>query len=146
MTPVRLALVLNFAVRKKAMCLLRCSLFALAASALAAGAASAQTEPSRTPPPAASQPAAGMTAKPISDADLQQLSGGQAIAVINDQQLTALNSGNSVNAFSVTNGPVSLNAGAFSGFSGLGNFVINTGNNNNLQGTMSVNIVMTPSP
>ena len=27
---------------------------------------------------------------------------------------------------------------------GIGNFVINTGNNNNLQGTLSVTIVMAP--
>ena len=65
---------------------------------------------------------------------------------MNDQNLTALNSGNSVNANSVVNGDVTLSANAFSGFTGLGNFVINTGNNNNLQGTMSVNIIMVPTP
>ena len=129
------------------MSLLRCSLFALAACALADGAALAQTAPARTDPaPAISSPALARSAAPVSDAELQGLSGGQAVA-INEQQLKAMSTDNSVNAIgNVTNGPVNLSAGAFSGFSGLGNFVINTGNNNTLQGSMSVNITMTPAP
>ncbi len=129
------------------MSLLRFSLVAVAAWALAAGAASAQAAPSSAPETRSSgQAVAGGLAKPVSDAELQALSGGQAVAV-NEQQLKAMSTDNSVNALgNVTNGPVSLNAGAFSGFSGLGNFVINTGNNNILQGSMSVNITMTPSP
>jgi hypothetical protein len=126
---------------------LRYSLLALTAWALAAGAASAQTGSGRAEAtPAGSQPAVRSSTKPISDTELQALSGGQAVAV-NEQQLKAVSSDNSVNAYgNVTNGPVNLSANAFSGFSGLGNFVINTGNNNTLQGSMSVNITMTPSP
>ncbi|MGZ3274411.1 MAG: hypothetical protein ACXU82_14655 [Caulobacteraceae bacterium] len=124
------------------MSFLRYSLLALAASAMAAGATYAQTA---SQPPPHEPPARGL-AKPVSDADLQGLSGGQAIAV-NEQQLKAITSDNSVNALgSISNGPVNLSANAFSGFSGLGNFVINTGNNNTLQGSMSVNITMTPAP
>lgn len=124
------------------MSLLRSSLLALAASALAAAAASAQTAPART----VSQPPLRGPAAPVSDAELQGLSGGQAVAV-NEQQLKSMTTDNSVNALgNVTNGPVNLSANAFSGFSGLGNFVINTGNNNTLQGSMSVNIMMTPAP
>lgn len=122
---------------------LRCSLLALAAAA-AAGTVSAA--PAAQPSAALSAPPPAWSAARVTDADLDGLSGGQAVAVINEQQLKAMNSGNSVTATDVTNGPVNLSAGAFSGFSGLGNFVINTGNNNNLQGTMSVNIMLTPSP
>jgi hypothetical protein len=112
--------------------------------AVSAAAAHAET-PAPTPDPAP-VPSVQRAAKPISDTDLQDLSGGQAAAV-NDQQLKAVTSDNSVNALgNITNGPVTLNAGAFSGFSGLGNFVVNTGNNNTLQGSMSVTIVMTPAP
>jgi hypothetical protein len=129
------------------MSLLRFSLLALAAWAMAGGAASAQATSSPTPAtPSAGPPAASGLARPVSDAELQELSGGQAVAV-NEQQLKAMSTDNSVTALgNVTNGPVNLSAGAFSGFSGLGNFVINTGNNNVLQGSMSVNITMTPSP
>jgi len=82
--------------------------------------------------------------RPLDDRLLSAFNGGQAIVAISNQNLTAVNSGNSVNANNVTNGPVSVDANAFSGFAGMGNFVINTGNNNNLQGSMSVNIIMTP--
>jgi hypothetical protein len=126
---------------------LRFSLLALTTWAMAVGVASAQTAPGRAEAtPAASQLAVRGSARPVSDTELQELSGGQAVAV-NEQQLKAVSSDNSVNALgNVTNGPVTLSPGAFSGFSGLGNFVINTGNNNTLQGSMSVNITMTPSP
>jgi hypothetical protein len=133
------------------MSLLRLSLLALAASALAAGAASAESaaDTAGARPeavPSVHQAAAGVSARPLGDDALQGLSGGQAVA-INEQQLKSMTTDNSVNAAgSITNGPVSLSAGAFSGFSGLGNFVINTGNNNTLQGSMSVNITMTPAP
>ncbi len=128
------------------MSLLRFSLVAAAAWAMASGAAFAQAAASPAPDARSSGQPAGGLAKPVSDAELQALSGGQAVAV-NEQQLKAMSTDNSVNALgNVTNGPVNLNAGAFSGFSGLGNFVINTGNNNILQGSMSVNITMTPSP
>jgi hypothetical protein len=121
---------------------------ALSLSVLAiAGAAAAQTpQPTRSYSGAAT-PAQGLgpTAVSASDEDLAGFSGGEEMIAVTNQNLTALNSGNSVNAGSVVNGQVVLEANAFSGFSGLGNFVINTGNNNNLQGSMSVNIIMTPA-
>jgi hypothetical protein len=61
------------------------------------------------------------------------------VAVTN-QNLSAVNSG-SVSADQLTTGNVTLQSNAFSGFSGVGNFVINTGNNNNLQGSLSVTII-----
>jgi hypothetical protein len=65
-------------------------------------------------------------------------------AAVSDQTLSATNSGNSVTANTLTTGAVNLGANAFSGFNGIGNFVLNTGNNNNLQGSLSVTILMPP--
>jgi hypothetical protein len=75
----------------------------------------------------------------VSGEDLAGMSGGTAVAVTN-QNLSAVNSG-SVSADQLTTGNVTLQSNAFSGFSGVGNFVINTGNNNNLQGSLSVTII-----
>ncbi len=76
----------------------------------------------------------------VSSADLAGMSGGAAVAVTN-QNLSAVNAGNTVSADSLTTGSVTLQSNAFSGFGGIGNFVINTGNNNNLQGSLSVTII-----
>ena len=75
---------------------------------------------------------------PIDDAELGAISGGQEIIVsaLSNQQLTASNSG-TVEANQVTTGNVEFSTGAYSG---IGNFVVNTGNNNNLQGVIGVNI------
>ena len=52
-----------------------------------------------------------------------------------------------VNANTVTTGGMRIDANAFSGFNGVGNFVMNSGNNNNLQGAITINIVTTaPNP
>jgi hypothetical protein len=67
------------------------------------------------------------------------MSGGASVAVTN-QNLTAVNAGQ-VSADSLTTGDVTLQSNAFSGFSGIGNFVINTGNNNNVQGSLSVTVI-----
>lgn len=79
-------------------------------------------------------------------AELGDLRAGDDHIVSNNtlQNLTANNSGNSVTANRVDTGAVNLDAGAFAGYNGIGNFVINTGNNNNLQGAVSVTIVMPP--
>ncbi len=81
--------------------------------------------------------------QPLSSSDLANLSGGSSIALTN-QNLDAVNSGNQVNADTITTGDINVPKGAFDGFSGVGNFVFNTGNNNNLQGTLSVTI-LTPT-
>lgn len=85
--------------------------------------------------------AADMSALPsaVSSTDLAGMSGGASVAVTN-QELNAVNS-STVTAGSLTTGDVTLQSGAFNGFSGVGNFVINTGNNNNVQGTLSVTII-----
>lgn len=81
--------------------------------------------------------------KPLSAAELQAMSGGanQTNLAVSSQTLSALNSGNQVNADTVLTGNVTLESGAFNGFNGIGNFVFNTGNNNNLQGTLSVTVL-----
>lgn len=82
----------------------------------------------------------------LSASDLSELSGGASPkgVAVTTQVLSASNSGNTINADSLITGDVTLQSGAFSGFNGVGNFVFNTGNNNNLQGTLSVTIVTAP--
>ncbi len=93
--------------------------------------------------PPASPPAIGA---PLNLEELAAISGGESVkvSVLSDQTLTATNRGNTINADVVQSGAVSFGAGAFDGFNGVGNFVINTGNNNNLQGSLSVNVVALP--
>ncbi len=80
----------------------------------------------------------GLRAAPIGETELGAISGGQGVVVeaLSNQQLSASNSG-SVAADQVATGNVDFSTGDFSG---IGNFVVNTGNNNNLQGVISVNI------
>lgn len=80
----------------------------------------------------------------MSEDDLGDVAGqGVEVNVLTDQDLTAVNSGNIVNADVITNGSINFTQGALSGFSGVGNFVSNTGNNNNLQGSISVTVINT---
>jgi len=83
----------------------------------------------------------------LSMEDMDALAGGTGvdIVMITDQTLTAVNSGNTVIGETIGSGQVNLGSGAFSGYSGLGNFVINTGHNNNLQSSMSVSVVLAPA-
>ena len=77
--------------------------------------------------------------------ELGELRGGEAIVIQHTTQtLRANNAGNSVNGDTVGSGAVNLASNAFNGYDGIGNFVINTGHNNNLQGSISVSIAMTP--
>jgi hypothetical protein len=74
----------------------------------------------------------------ISNEDLIALRGGQAI-VLSNQALTAISNGNVFNGDYVA-GQISLTDNALSNFNGMGNFVINTGAQNNLQSAMNVTI------
>jgi hypothetical protein len=67
------------------------------------------------------------------------------VAAISDNDLNAVNTGNSISANTITNGAVNIGTNAFSGFSGIGNFLMNTGNQNNIEGTLSVDIVAAPA-
>lgn len=92
---------------------------------------------------AVAQPDAG-PGRRIPDSDLANLSGGEAnnvVFTLTNQNLEATVSGNSITAGVLTSGAVSFASNAFSGFNGIGNFVINTGNNNTLQGSLSVTVI-----
>ncbi|MBB4796591.1 hypothetical protein HNP32_000305 [Brevundimonas bullata] len=96
--------------------------------------------------PPASAP---LEVQPLDAAELHDLSARQGVSVIvaSDQLLKATNSGNSINANTVGSGAITVGANAFAGYSGVGNFVMNTGHNNNLQGAITINIVTTgPTP
>ena len=99
-------------------------------------------------PPIVSAPAP-LAVKPLDLAELNDLHARQGVNVIvaSDQLLKATNSGNSVTANTVGSGGITVGANAFAGYSGIGNFVMNTGHNNNLQGAITINIVTTgPTP
>jgi hypothetical protein len=121
-------------------------LFLALVIACASGApAVAQTAPGAD----TSSPATPATAAPetLSDKALAAESGqGVTNTVLSDQQLSATNSGNSVVASVMHTGDVAFSNSALTGFAGVGNFVVNTGNNSNLQGTISVNIVTNAPP
>jgi hypothetical protein len=87
-------------------------------------------------------------AAPLDASGLGGTRGGTDITLngaITDQDLSAVNTGNAINAASLTNGAVSVGTNAFSGFNGVGNFIMNTGNQNNIQGTLSVSVVTSTS-
>ena len=97
--------------------------------------------------PALQNPRAiGASSAPMSADQLADVSGGQAIVVnaLSNQTLNATVTGNQITAGSVQSGAVTFANGALSGFNGIGNFVINTGNNNVLQGSLSVTVVPLP--
>jgi len=105
-----------------------------------AGAAAAEESPS----PQA--PAASDGGEVLSLEEMEALSGGTGVEVVidTDQVLTATNTGNTVSGDVVSSGQVNIGANAFSGYDGIGNFVINTGHNNNLQSSMNVAVVLAP--
>ena len=77
---------------------------------------------------------------------LKRASAQSITAVLSNQTLTENDSGNTVTAGgNINSGQVTLQSGAFQGFSGIGNWVINTGHNNNLMGNLSVSINMAPA-
>jgi hypothetical protein len=81
--------------------------------------------------------------EPLAASDLAKLSGGASPTgiVVTTQDLSASNSDNSLNASSIVTGNINVPASAFSGYNGVGNFVFNTGNNNNVQGSLSITII-----
>ena len=116
----------------------------------------AQTAPVVTTPDAAASAIVAAVPVPIPSApapapvalsadELEHESGWQGVMGYagSNQNLTATNSGNSIHAGTVGSGNINLTEGAFAGFSGIGNFVVNSGHNNNLQGSLSI-IVVSP--
>ncbi len=115
----------------------------LFAVALASASAASAREASLT---ASASPAPADEAELLSSEDMDALSGGTGVEVVIDtgQVLTATNNGNTVSGDTVGSGEVTIGSGAFSVYDGIGNFVINTGHNNNLQSSMNVTIVLAP--
>jgi hypothetical protein len=123
------------------------SLCGMALLALNATAQAGETpaKPEAAVPVATPQPAKAVMSKLTAD-DLAKLSGGKEVVTsLTDQDLTAINTGNTIAATTVGSGNISMSGGALSNFNGIGNFVVNTGHNNNLQSSMSVTVIMAPA-
>lgn len=125
---------------------MRLPIRSLLAASLASIALNAHAEPKEVPEagPPASEPSAAAGAMSIEE--MEAASGGQGVSlnVLTQQQLTGTTSGNTVTAGTLTSGEVSFGPGALDGFSGVGNFVINTGANNTLQGAINISVATTP--
>lgn len=124
--------------------MLRVFLCGLAGVAVAT-AVSAQSVPEEAAPgPVTTAATPSLAPEPMSLDDLDQQHGRQGLTYVKVQSLqalTATNSGNSITANRVDSGDISISDGAFAGFSGIGNFVVNSGHNNNLQGALTINVV-----
>jgi hypothetical protein len=95
--------------------------------------------------------AADSAPQPMSQDDLAKMSGGADVQInetnaLSKQELTAVSDHNSVHG-DLTTGQVTFAPGSLDNFAGIGNFVVNTGANNILQGTISVSIASgSPTP
>jgi hypothetical protein len=123
------------------------------ASAGAASAQSASLDPDAPAPAVADQqPATPATVQdglqPLDLTEMAEISGGDAVQVevLTQQQLQGSATGNSVTAQTFTTGGVTFGTDALNGFNGVGNFVINTGANNTLQGAINISVVTAPLP
>jgi|KBSSwiStaDraftv2_1062776.scaffolds.fasta_scaffold54200_5 hypothetical protein len=115
-------------------------------SVLAGEAGTLELVPIAAPAPVqASADQTGQDSELASD-DLTDISAGADTvnAAVTNQQLAATNENNKViTGGDFNTGDVSLGANAFTGFAGVGVFVVNTGANSNLQGSIGVSIVPT---
>lgn len=82
---------------------------------------------------------------PLDDAELAALSAGAETVTSTQQIVTATSEGNAITTGQMVSGTISFSDGAFGGFTGIGNVVVNTGSNNTIQGTLSVTVVTTPN-
>jgi hypothetical protein len=131
----------------------RIGFFSAAALVVGAFATPALCAPQQAPvtPPVAASPfsdaapvgADGLDARGGTNTTVNVSINGSAVGV---QDLSGINTGNAINAASVTNGDVNIGPSAFSGFNGVGNFVMNTGNQDNINGALIVNIMAAPGP
>lgn len=107
--------------------------------AFAQQAPAAPVAPSPAIAPSTLEPA------PLAAEELDEISAeGTVTNIVTSQNLNATNSGNTITAGTVQNGDINFSGNALTGFSGVGNFVSNTGNNNNLQGSISVIVTGAP--
>lgn len=122
-------------------------LLAALASASVYGEASARSEPDVMSPRPQTPVIEDEFGPTVSSADLGRLRAGDGKTVyqaVTEQTLAATNSGNVVSGTTIGSGAVTFGPNALSGFSGVGNFVVNSGHNNNLQGAITVNVLITP--
>lgn len=101
--------------------------------------------PGLDPSPAVQAKPPSQDASALSTDALAGLSGGAEPSEpkpVSLQILTATNSGNAINADTVSSGAITLSGSVLSQATGVGNYVFNTGHNNNLQGSVTVNIIM----
>jgi hypothetical protein len=78
----------------------------------------------------------------MGESDLGEMRGGQSVVVAN-QTMSAITAGNSI--FGDSNaGAVNVSDNALSNFNGLGNIMINTGSQVNLQSGMNITINLHP--
>ncbi len=102
----------------------------------------AYAEPPKAPPTApATLPEAALSDATLSDDMLDAERGGEAI-IVSNQVLTAISEGSTING-DYSAGTISLSDNALSNFNGIGNLVINTGAQNNLQSGMNLTINIT---
>jgi len=127
--------------------------FALILLALAPAQVNAQaTEAGKAPETLAAASWPETAGAPLAAEELDAIAGGDAIVIDyatlvaseTTQTLTATVSNNSIAAGSIESGDVNFAPNSLN-FHGIGNFVINTGNNNVLQGSLSVTILSGPA-
>jgi hypothetical protein len=126
---------------------MRAALLAVTFLALAPVQANGQEQDVPRPPEGA--PSAGqseLVAAPLSSQELEGISGGDAIIIesVTTQTLTATVSDSTIAAQSIETGDVNFGPNSLN-FHGIGNYVVNTGNNNVLQGSLSVTIQSGPA-
>lgn len=123
----------------------------LTAAALAAASPLAGPAPAPLPASAVSAPATD-----VADTDLQEMRGGFELpngataplavnSALSSQDLSGFVGSNNVTAGSVSSGAISFDGRALSGFSGVGNFLLNTGVNSLLQGAVNVTVNLAPA-
>lgn len=82
---------------------------------------------------------------PVATEDLEAVRGGEGASIsLTVQSLNAVNAG-VIEANQVSSGAIAVGANAFGNFDGIGNFVMNTGHENNIQSTLSVTVTMAPA-
>jgi hypothetical protein len=121
---------------------------AVAAALFGATAIAAPAPHTALPPTADDQRDANPLLPPdgvrLSQDDLASVSAGQSIYLaMTTQTLSALTNGQ-ITAGTVQSGGINFSQNALQGFAGIGNFVLNTGNNNVLQGAISLTVAPTP--
>jgi hypothetical protein len=112
---------------------------------LVAGAMQASSAPTSAPVFVAAPAAVSAPGGLVAAEDLEAVRGGDGASVsLTVQSLKAVNAG-AIEANEVISGAITVGANAFGNFDGVGNFVMNTGHENNIQSTLSVTVTMAPA-